>query len=162
MGTASISTDVRHNAGEAARRLEGIPDRLLRATRDATSDATRIIERDAEEEMERIAGGVYWDIHRNFVSTPDGAQGAVTTPPSRPHEIEPHGPYPLRFRGRDGRWVSTYHVHHPGSKPVDWVGPISRRPHDDIKRAFFEGWKGAMRGDLRGGGAGGALPRAAF
>ena len=35
---------------------------------------------------------------------------------ARPHLIRPRGPWPLRFRGRDGSMVRTFLVRHPGNR----------------------------------------------
>jgi hypothetical protein len=63
------------------------------------------------------------------VSTPGGAVGwfgAFTDYASyveggtRPHEI--HGNPFLTFKGRDGRWVTTRMVNHPGTQPDGFMG----------------------------------------
>lgn len=144
MPSIDISFRVTHNTLEVEREFSATSDRLARATRDSALDAMELLERKVAWEIEDIAGGVYWDIISKVTPIPGGAEGYVITPPSKPHTIEPHGNYPLRFRGSDGGWVSTHHVDHPGSNPVDWVSPLERRQHDDIGHIFFDGWKDAM------------------
>lgn len=152
---AAIRISVKHNTLEVERELSAVSDRLSRATREATRDATDLLERKVGWEIEDIAGGIYWDILSSTNPTSEGAEGRVITPPSKPHPIEPRGDYPLRFRGSDGGWVSTHHVDHPGSSPPDWVSPLERQSHEDIARVFFDAWKSAM--SSRGGSS--SLPR---
>lgn len=138
MGTLSLSISARTNVREVIAELSRYPSSLNRATRDATGTAGRLASMRIAEKIDDIAGGVYWRIIRNQNPIPGGAKVRIRTPASKAHEIDPHGPYPLRFRGRDGRWVSTYHVSHPGSNPVDWVTPMMRDQHNDIERVFEE------------------------
>lgn len=120
MARAGIGLSVSTNGfPEAEQFMSGAPERLDRAAYAATERSVRLMEDAAASAIEEIAGGVYWDINSQVQRLPHGALGRVVTPPSRPHTIEPKGPYPLRFQ-IGGRWVSTYHVDHPGSNPVNW------------------------------------------
>lgn len=119
MGRIRIEFRAELNAERAKRFFLETPDDLDDAVRRFVLRATMDLAERVDQIIETIAGGVYWDVKPQVANMPSGAIGRVTTPPSRPHPIDPHGPYPLRFK-IDGRWISTYHVEHPGSHPVEW------------------------------------------
>lgn len=52
---------------------------------------------------------------------------------SRPHPITPNGPYPLVFYWeREGRWVATYEVEHPGTPSQPFLRPALNAHRSDL------------------------------
>lgn len=135
MATFSFELGVKHNFGNALRYFEETPSRIDRAVFEATQETTDFMAQSARSQMERIAGGVYWDINTETNSTPTGARGSVRTPPSRPHRITGN-PYLHFYWPAQNRWVKTREVNHPGSSPVDWIDP-SRTPMTAAAERIF-------------------------
>lgn len=139
-----LRVTAKHNGSEVERELLEMAERVKLVPERAIRTAVDQVAEDAAAEIEHIAGGVYWDIRKTSTSSRDMAQGIVYTPKSRPHSIDAHEPgRPLTFKARDGRWVSTYHVDHPGSRPVDWLRSevVGRR----VKSIFSYHMRQAMR-----------------
>lgn len=123
-----ISIGVRHNLGTAATRIEAYPEKLNRAMYEGTVRSEPVLKDHIADIIASIAGGVYWDINSDGITrTPTGASVKITTPPSKPHRIEPtkkHGL--LVFEGSDGTVFVRGGINHPGSNPVDWVNRIAQ------------------------------------
>ncbi len=151
----NLGLAVRHNASSVARELSDVGNRLDRVPLAATTEAVAVLERDVADEIRDIAGGVYWDIDSDVSPTADGARGSVVTPRSKPHRIEPTKPHGLLvFEGVGGNTVFVRGgVDHPGSKPVDWVGPVSRESPRTLRPIFEDAVSDAIRGGSAGTGA---------
>lgn len=130
-------------------------DRMDRAAREATKAATQSLGHFADAAIARIAGGVYWDVKRDFNATPRGGIGRVVTGPNRPHIIRPRPGNPrgvLSFRVGGGRWVSVKEVNHPGANPVNW--PDGLGGFTEIARAYFENEVQQVEAEARGAASG--------
>jgi hypothetical protein len=123
----TLSVSVRHTGAEAARELSDMAERVDRTPQESMPEATTILAEDVHDEIEDIAGGVYWDIDTDVVEIPGGARGTVGTNPSKPHRIEPTKPHGLLVFEKGGETIFVRGgVNHPGSKPVDWIPGVSR------------------------------------
>lgn len=150
---ATLRISVKHNASSIARELSDMADRIERVPEEAMPEALEILSESVRGTIESIAGGVYWDINSEVLST---KVGRVSTAPSKPHPIEPHGDYPLHFV-IDGKDIFTRHVNHPGSNPVQWTLGVSQIAPDPIKSVFADRLEGAVRGITAG-----AMPQGAL
>lgn len=127
-GTLTFNARVKGDT-EAKEFLRRAPDRLDHAMASATQDVIQLLGHRVDDAIRRTAGGVYWDVRREFQSTPHGGIGRVVTPPNRPHIISPKPP-PMNPHGLlrfkiGGHWVSVREVNHPGANPVDWSRSVT-------------------------------------
>lgn len=109
----------------AAARLGDLPRRAVdAATREGHLEA--INTRRYKDQTGRLTGSIKGFVE---ISTWGAATGwVVARQPyasfvdagTRPHEI--HGNPFLTFKARDGSWVTTRMVHHPGTKPDGFMG----------------------------------------
>lgn len=83
----------------------------------------------------RIAGG------RLLRVTNDSKNATRLEAGTQPHFIFPHRKPALRFRARDGRWVSTKVVRHPGTKPYWFVRNATERANDRVHSALELGMR---------------------
>lgn len=142
---ASLDISVRHTASTVARELDDLADRLGDVPGKAMPEAVEVLRASVESTIESIAGGVYWDINTDIRGAGQSVIGEVSTPPSKPHVIEPHGDYPLHFV-IDGRDVFTRHVDHPGSRPVNWPPGVQQTAPQAIEGVFVSHTRDAVRG----------------
>lgn len=64
---------------------------------------------------------------------------------TQPHWIFPHKKRFLRFRTRDGRWVSTKAVKHPGTKPYWFLRNATQAGHRSAERLLVLGMQRIAR-----------------
>lgn len=142
----AITLDIscHHTASSVARELSDMADRVGQVPSQAMPEAVALLAEDVHDEIEDIAGGVYWDINTEIVETPGGARGTVATPPSKPHRIEPTKPHGLLVFEKAGETIFVRGgVDHPGSNPVQWLpgvaasqratGPFLRGARDAVE-----------------------------
>jgi hypothetical protein len=128
-----INLSVKHNFSMALERIGDYPDQVTNAMRRGTTESTRYVARHAAAQMQERAGGVYWDINELVAPRPDGAQGRVRTPPSKPHRIEPTKSHGLLVFEIGGQTIFIRGgVDHPGSNPLDWITSIDTENIQDI------------------------------
>jgi hypothetical protein len=130
----TISISVEHNMRAFQTRIGITFPRLVRgALNDATTEGTRMTGRFFIDEMIRRAGGKYWDVNAEITGGITGTRGVVSVPASKPHRINP------KKRGGslfiNGRWFRGG-VNHPGSRPIDLIGPLRRRGLAPIHGAY--------------------------
>ena len=153
-----LSISCQHNGSEVAQALSDLAGRIDRVPGQAMPRLVERLRADVAAEIERIAGGVYWDIQSDLASEESSATGRVWTDRSRPHVIEPHDPrHPLIFR-EGGELVVAEHVDHPGSRPVNWVPGVSQSFSGTAKSIFDEQMDQAVRGGSSGAGSNSAAP----
>jgi hypothetical protein len=126
-----------------------MPFRMDRAALEATREATSLLGNMAQDSIEDIAGGVYWNVVGTVRPTPRGGVGRVVTGPNRPHVITPRPENRRRvlsWRTPEGNWVSARRVNHPGANPVYWprgLGSFAER----AERIFEREVEAALNGD---------------
>ena len=145
-----IDVSVRHTADELTRELSDMADRLDAVPAESMPEAVGLLAGEVAQEIESIAGGVYWDIDTEVNPTPEGAQGRVSTSKSAAHRIEPTQPHGILANPETG-FFSKGGVDHPGSKPVDWVTPLAAGNHSAITGVFSEHARRAVGGGAAGG-----------
>ncbi len=72
-----------------------------------------------------------------FSDDPDGPIAAYVIRGTRPHPIEPTGPWPLHFFV-DGEEVFTMHVDHPGTDANPFNQAAWEAQRDDVLQKFAE------------------------
>lgn len=118
----SLEVSCSHSASSVARELEDLADRVDQVPTQAMPEAVALLAEDVHDEIEDIAGGVYWDIETDIAASGDSAIGRVSTAPSKPHRIEPTKPHGLLvFEVNGTRVFVRGGVDHPGSNPVQWI-----------------------------------------
>lgn len=118
----SLDISCTHAASSVSRELEDLADRVDQVPAQAMPEAVALLADDVHDEIEDIAGGVYWDIDTEIVESGDSAVGRVSTGPSKPHRIEPTKPHGLLVFEVNGQTVFVRGgVDHPGSNPVQWI-----------------------------------------
>lgn len=121
-----LRINCRHNSRNVQMSLSALGIRIRRVPEEATTLAIRALAEDVAVAIQDIAGGIYWSIESDVDSGAGVARGVVGTPKSRRHDIDSHTPgRPLKFK-IDDLWISTYHVNHPGSRPVNWLSRVRR------------------------------------
>lgn len=143
----SLSVSCRHNAGEVARELSDLADRIERVPEEAMPEVVALLKTEVAGEIQAIAGGVYWDIETDVDRTSSGTRGSVWTDRSKPHRIEPTKPHGLLVFEKGGQTIFVHGgIDHPGSKPVDWIPGVSR--NQGVRNVFSDYMKQAVGGTV--------------